>query len=295
MRAIYGIAVLRDEDLVTAWALGNLLDFCDHILVLENCSSDRTREIVRALAAKHRHVEVVEVEDIYDTHRFAEPLAGENLWVMKIDGDEIYDREGLARMRPRLLSGEFDHLWRVTGHTFHLTAGALSGEAEGYPSPPSKSVAGFLNFAAIEAWPSRRRGGHQRLHGHSAIRFRPDRSASDRLDLKSLDPWERCDVRNIHLCFLPRSSRSPVDGNRPAPSELMQSRRGIGGLVRSLLRLAPTPSAKKLRRYARGKTVRRALDGFGRPSDFIDIDPLAGEAEARLEAVLAARARTARR
>ncbi len=196
-------------------------------------------------------------------------------------------------MRPRLLSGEFDHLWRVTGHTFHLTAGALSGEAEGYPSPPSKSVAGLLNFAAIDAWPSKRRGGHQRLHGHSAIRFRSGRSAKDRLDLKFVEPWERCDVRNIHLCFLPRSSRSAIDGNRLAPSEIMQNRRGIGGLVRSLLGRGPMQSAKKLRRYARGETVRRPLDGFGRPSDFINVDPLAGEAEARLEAVLAARANMA--
>jgi glycosyltransferase involved in cell wall biosynthesis len=287
MRSIKGVALLRDEDLLIGWALGNLVDFCDHILVLNNCSVDRTGDIVRAFAAQHSHVEVIDVPDAYDTHRFVEPWAGEDHWVLKIDGDEVYDREGLARFRPRLLAGEFDHVWRVMGHSFHLTGGSILGTAVGHPSPPSKSVAFLTNFAAMDAWPSSRNGGNQRLCGQTAIRFRDGFTSADEALLYRTEPWEACDVRNLHFCFLPRSSRAPATANRLAPSEVLQVDRGVRGLVRSLFRRGTPPSVKKVRRYAQGDPVSRPLVGFGRPADVIDLDPHAREAEAALEAALA--------
>lgn len=286
MGAIHGVALVRDEDLVVAWSLGNVLHFCDHILVLNNRSRDRTAAIVRELAARHSHVEVVDVDDAYDTHRFVEPWAGRDIWAFKVDGDEIYDRDGLARFRARLLSGEFDHLWCVRGQSFHLVGGDLE-TAVGYASPPSKSVADILNFAAIEAWPSSRSGGNERLHGRSAIRFRPGRGERDEFDFKTTVPWERCDFRNLHLCFLPRSSLAEPSAARMGPGEAMRSRRGLRGLWRRLTGRTSAASRTKRRRYARGDPVARELAGFGRPSDYLGIDPFAGDAEAALRSALA--------
>ena len=80
MTRIVGVALLRNEDRFVAWSLLNVVDFCDAVMVLDNGSTDRTRAIVDAIAARWPHVQVQTVADAYDTHRFVAPLAGSDAW-----------------------------------------------------------------------------------------------------------------------------------------------------------------------------------------------------------------------
>lgn len=49
---------MRNEDLHIAWVLQNILDFCDRIIVLDNYSTDRTYQVVRALASENPKIEL---------------------------------------------------------------------------------------------------------------------------------------------------------------------------------------------------------------------------------------------
>ena len=98
-RKIVGVCLLRNEQYFAAWALMNAVAFCDRIIVMDNRSQDRTRRVVEAVAAKHRHVEIIDVQDPWGTHRYIEGLAGTPTWGFAVDGDEIYDPIGLKRLR----------------------------------------------------------------------------------------------------------------------------------------------------------------------------------------------------
>ncbi|WP_420391562.1 hypothetical protein [Acuticoccus sp.] len=292
-RQLWGVSLLKNEDRVAAWALGNVAPLLDRLLVLDNRSTDRTGEVLRRLAAKHSHVEVIEVGDAYDTHRYVEDWAGRNVWVLAVDGDEVYDREGLARLRPRLLDGEFDAHWRVTGHTLHLTGGDLGTVGIGHATPPAKSAARLYNFDAISSWPSgRSEGRHQRLHGKT-MTFREGYGIDDILRLASEEPWEASDLRTLHLCFMPRSSQRGFD--QPGRANAGETHRAarplqrLEQLARRAVGLAPPAPTYKASRYAVGDIVTRPLQGFGLPSDHLDIDPEARTAEAVLRAALAPR------
>ncbi len=284
-RSIVGVALLRDEERVAAWSLGNVAPFCDRLLVLDNGSTDRTREIVEALARRHAHVEIHDVPDAYDTHRFVEPLAGRPVWVLGVDGDEIYDPAGLARLRALLLAGAFDAHWSLVGHTLHLSGGDLAaGRGQGFVSPPARSITKLYNFAAIESW---RQGRHERLHGKNKV-FRTSWSAQSvhRLDLA--EAWESSAFRCLHLCFLPRSGREP-EGARANPVEARSRAKPFKGVERFVRRLIGLPERRpnyKRAHYAQGRRVERDVAAFGRPTDHRAIDPRAAEAEAALQAAL---------
>ncbi len=285
-REIYGVSLLRNEEHVAAWALGNVVEFCDRLLILDNRSTDRTREIAEALAARHAHVEVIEVADAYDTHRYVEGWAGRKLWVLGVDGDEIYDRAGLARLRKRLLAGAFDDAWRLNGHSLHLVRGDLAGGVgEGFGPPEARSVTKLYNFAAIESW---RQGRHERLHGKD-MRFRPGWSAAAERNLFAEEPWSGADLRCLHLCFLPRSSLD-ARGARDNPVEARSRNRRLKPLERFARRLIGLPPDRranyKRSYYACGPMRRVALDGFGGPADHADVDPAATGAAAAVQDAL---------
>ena len=50
------------------------------------------------ISHRFKHVRVIEVDDAYDTHKYVEPFVGKDCWVFGVDGDEIYDPDGLARL-----------------------------------------------------------------------------------------------------------------------------------------------------------------------------------------------------
>ena len=104
---IVGICLVRNEENFALWALGNALDFCDEILVIDNFSSDRTYPLLERFAAANPKVRLIRDANASGTNAYIQEYIGQDVWLFGIDGDEIYDREGLARFRARLLAGEF--------------------------------------------------------------------------------------------------------------------------------------------------------------------------------------------
>lgn len=265
---ILGICLLRNEEHFVAWSLMNIADFCDEIIVLNNKSEDRTPEILEALSRRLRHVRVVEVDDAYDTHKFVEGLAGKNYWVLGVDGDEIYDPAGLARLRPRMLAGEFNASWRIVGHALHVER--IDWETKtafGYGQPEARSITKLYNFSAITSWRQKR---HQRLHGKS-MEFRPGYSPEAVRFIWNETPWAASDFRCLHMCFVPRSPLEEMSNGRANPSEVMKSKtflRRAGQLLGIPRWDSGRKQSYKQRFYAQGPVQAAGITAFGRPRDW---------------------------
>lgn len=282
-RRIIGISLLRNEEYFALWSLTNVLDFCDEIIILDNQSTDRTSRKLAAFAERHSGVTLHTIPDPHLSHDYVKDYAGEDVWVFGVDGDEIYDPVGLARLRQRILAGDFQQYWTLTGYMLHaLKVELASGCAEGYITPHAPRGNKLHNFSALISW---EKSGRQRLHGHSAV-FRAGYQRRDNLDLFDQDPWDACDLRALHLCFFPRSSHDTVPpALRKNPSTLRV--RGIRKMQRKVKDFLSAPFSKtagyKTRRYARGPVVKREIASFGRPSLERYADPDSSEAENALK------------
>lgn len=280
---IVGIVLVKDEDHFISWAIRNVADFCDELIVLDNHSSDGTTEQLEVLAERLPNMTLHRIDDPNRSHRYVEDLAGTRTWVFGVDGDEIYDPAGLARLRPRLVGGELDGWWKLGGHMLNpIHVDLERGTAVGYATPSTPSVTKLFNFGALESWAEPRR---QRLHGDSMV-FRPGYSKRTVLELSERESWSEGDLRCLHLCFFPRSSRStvsPVRRNNPSQVKADRPRRALERL-KTFLRhpFLPEPGYKT-RRYRRGRRVTRDISAFGRPA----LGSLGEEAVFRAERVLA--------
>ena len=278
-RRIVGVWLLRNEEYFAGWSLMNAVGFCDRVLVLDNGSRDRTRDIVEAVAARHRHIEILDVEDTHDTHKYLEDYAGTPTWVIGVDGDEIYDPIGLAYLRERLLSGEFDRYWRIAGHMRHVLGIRFDrAEAFGYTQPEAPEVTKCFNFGAIESW---RPGPYERLHGLKSVVYRPGYGRDSVSNIWRQDEWSHARFRCLHLCFMPRS---PLDERgqeeiigRATPRERRRAARTWHRLRHAVGRsLNPHYDVKrnyKRRTYAKGPVATFDISGFGAPDDCCAVDP----------------------
>lgn len=282
-RKIVGVCLVKNEEHFIGWALSNAAAFCDEILVMNNRSEDRTGAILEKLAEQHGHVRVIEVADANKTHAHVEHLAGTDTWVFGIDGDEIYDRDGLARLRPRVLAGEFDAYWRIYGHTIHTRHLDLEGlTASGYVPPAARSITKLYNFAGIDSW---HQPNHERLHGKDMV-FRPGYHWDHAYNFWEHDSWDASDCRCLHLCFGPRSDYDQKGDPRANPVDVKKARRIVKRLTTDLMRLIDRDFDRKknykYRHYAQGPVVHEVISGFGRPSDFRAATAHAGDVEAML-------------
>lgn len=248
---ITGIALVRNEDLFVERAIRNVAGFCDRLILCDHRSSDRTAEILRALAAEFPQAEFHALSHPRESHELLKPLAGAPTWVFGVDGDEIYDPAGLAAFRRRLGTGEFDGIWRMKGNVLHCEALDLeTGRARGYAAPPSRSITKFYNFAAIESWDG---DTVERLHG-GTIRFRRGFDDSRKRNLQDELDWHSSPLRCLHLCFLRRSSGEP--GHFSQRENIMEIYRGgwRGALRRAVNRLTGRRMISRWKRqhYCRG-------------------------------------------
>lgn len=259
---VVGIALVRNEDRFVGRALRNVADFCDQILVADHMSTDRTPEILAELARELDHLEVVRVRHSADSHTLIEPLVGTDTWILSVDGDELYDPQALPHFRRELDDGLHDDVFRVRPAGLHCDELDEAGaSASGYLSPPSRPLVGALNFAAIESWSGVR---DERLHGGEVV-FRPGFGWDSWRHLGERG-WDESPLRNLHVCFLRRSSRDPEPlspEGRPNLAETRAFRRGALGplerLLRRALRRAPEPRSEvsewKAQKYRRGRRI----------------------------------------
>lgn len=245
---ITGVVLVRNEDLTVGRAVRNAADFCDDWIFCDHQSTDGTQAILRQLAAEVPSGRVHGIVHPRESHELIRDFAGQDRWIFGLDGDEIYDPSGLARLRARLLAGEFADHWMILGNVLHVTRiDEVHGCAWGHLAPPCRSMTKLYNFSAIDAW-----GGYcvERLHGGSPA-FRRGFDASKRLAMYETTPWESSDFRCLHLCFQARSSADARGGARPNIMETL-------GPSRWLEWLAPWRRMRarwKYERYRRGSEV----------------------------------------
>jgi glycosyltransferase involved in cell wall biosynthesis len=252
---IIGITLVRNEDVFVEQAVRNALDFCDRLIIADHYSTDKTYEIVSKLAAEFPDkIELRRITDTRESHFLINGFAGSRTWIFAVDGDEVYDPAGLARLREEVLAGKYDGWWILFGNVLNCTAvDAAAGTAAGYLAPPCRSMTKLFNFSLIESWD----GAVTHVLANGTIKFKPGHDALQRLNLHEQLSWDESHYRGLHPCFVPRSSRDGESGHaRPNVSE---NRRG--GLIERFRKIVnrllgrPNVSEWKMEKYARGPLV----------------------------------------
>lgn len=206
---IVGILLVRNEDLFFEQVVKNILDFCDRVIIADHRSRDGTREIAQFLVQSHQHVEYHRIGSSSASHDLIKGYAGRNIWLFGVDGDELYDPDGLCRMRRKLLSRAFQDQWMILGNVLNVVdLDRAEMTADGYLAPPCRSMTKLYNFSAIQSW-----NGlcDERLHG-GRIEFKKGFDRSLRCELFQTLSWKESYFRCLHLCFLPRSSKENWGG-----------------------------------------------------------------------------------
>jgi glycosyl transferase family 2 len=248
---IVGSVLVRNEDVFVEQAIQNVASFCDRIHAVDHVSTDATWEILQALAGELDHLEVRRARHSRVSHEVLEPYVGTDTWVVRVDGDELYDPDGLVALREQLSAGEFDSVFRVLGNVLHASELDLDERtASGYLSPPSRPISALYNFKAVQSWTD----ALQRLHA-GRIAF------ADGFGWDVVEPlyeqfgWEKSPLRCLHVCFVPRSSSDTSESPRSNLGELDAYRRGALGTVERAVR-------RSLRRPAgSGAQVAMRADG----------------------------------
>jgi len=200
---IVGMIVVRDDELYLQQACENVLDFCDEITILEDGSHDSTPDICRALEKAHDKVTFKQIKKVQDSHSHVAQYHGKDVWVFGVDGDELYDVEGLKIVREELYAGKYIENFILRGwflHVFEKTGNIVRG----YPGPPSYIPTKLFNFKKIISWKNTKN-----------VCFSGKRVLTDEVEYHFADKfgWEDSPLRCLHMRFIPRSSypeRSPM-------------------------------------------------------------------------------------
>ena len=275
MSQILGIYLVKNEEYFTAWSLMNVVNFCDKIIFLDNCSNDRTGDIAKSIAAQHSHIEIIKVPNANNTQKYLQPYFGTSTWVLGVDGDEIHDPHALLRLRKRLLDGEFENYWSISSRYCHVTEFDFEqSTCKGYTQPEAKAGLKLYNFNAIDNWISKWRK-RERLHGPGR-KFRSGYSEDSRYEFHTVDSWDNSDFRCLHLCFFPRSSQElktqkflNQTPNRKNPAESRPLRR----FTRAIERFHPKTQDYRTKRYALGPLRSFDIRFFKKPDDYQEFDP----------------------
>jgi hypothetical protein len=189
-----------------------------------------------------------------EANLYLRPYVGEPVWVLGVDGDDLYEPDRLAGLRAAILRGDFDAFESVKGNALHCVAlDPASGTASGYPAPPARTITKLRNFAALESWTGRTvehlYGGERRLKAEFA--------GSPVCVLGEQYSWQDSPFRCLHVCFLPRSSRQPAtQTTRRSAIEaigLGRRERARAAILTALGR--PPESGWKLDKYRQGELV----------------------------------------
>ena len=271
MTQIVGSVLVRNEDLFVERAIRNVAAFCDRIHAVDHVSTDRTWDILRALARDLDHLDVRRSRNSADAHRLLAPYAQTETWVIGVDGDELYDAQGLAGLRARLLDGAYADAFRIKAHVLNCDRlDRAAGEAWGWLAPPSRPITKLFNFGAVESWPE----SPEPLQT-GRVAFREGYQWESRRDLAEETTWETDPLRCLHVCFLRRSSRDINGTSRKNLDESREFDRGPLGRLKRLVRRPPRAAhivelerhGKDWKRewYARGERVKVDVSPFMRP------------------------------
>ncbi len=210
---IIGICLVKNEDIYIERVLKNISNFCDKIRVIDNGSEDNTINIIKKCMEKFPNISLEYITDINKTHTIVEKYAGEDKWIFGVDGDEIYDPQGLAHLRVKILYGKYQKFWMLRGYFYHLVNLDMNTKkAEGYLAPPSKDPNKLYNFSLLKSWPT---DNIQPLFHCQTHVFKNNKYYSQNYPKRKLfhkkHEWDDCPLRCVHTRMLKRSSKENFD------------------------------------------------------------------------------------
>ncbi len=291
MTSIVGVCLVRNEEYFVAWALSNVAKFCDHILVMDNNSTDLTAEILRNIANQHSHVEIIQVPDAYDTHNILQGYFGTDAWMLKVDGDEIYDLNGLEKFRTDLLSDgpQYKMQRGISSMMVHVVSIDFeTGQFTGYTVWGERPQGGFiLNCNAVKSWS----GKNERMHATNPV-WHPEYQ-TDLWHVNEDQLWKEADFRCLHMCFWPRSTQDQCQDShskfmsRWNPHEARRQETGIRKFRRKLLPHYYRRRIDHKNRWYRNNDLKTFddLNYFGRPEAFCSLNPKTNELIDRLASI----------
>jgi glycosyltransferase involved in cell wall biosynthesis len=216
---IVTISLIKNEDMYIEKVIGNVVDFADEMIILDNMSTDNTYEIVKRLAEKHPKIRVERIQDFRTSGQSLYKYINTPTWILSVDGDELYDKDGLTEIRKELKSGKYSDKWAVSGRLIScVEVGDNDNSVKGYMSPPAKVLTKLYNFNAITKWKQKT----ERLHGGKPS-FKKGYRMTRRHRLHDVFSWEDIPLRFLHLCFVKRSSKETAQ--RLNPLELLKKSR----------------------------------------------------------------------
>lgn len=257
--------LVKNEDIYVEQAIRNVIEFCDHIIITDHQSSDRTYEICSKLALKFPKITLHRIDAPFQSAFAIKQYYGTNTWIFGVDGDEIYDPYGLQIMRKLLLEGAYSKGWCVFGNVLNVVSFEPGkSKAKGYLAPPSRSITKLYNFSIIEDW----QDCPERLHGEKIV-FKPGFDASMRFQLHEEISWEDSMFRCLHFPFMKRSSKQKIGltTTRSNPDELMNIEFEKNIIYRcinklKLIFLHLIRNDWKYRKYRRGPLIEKDITQF---------------------------------
>ena len=262
--SIVGIVLVKNEDLHIEQVLCNIQLFCDKIIIADHLSSDGTADTVNRLCNRFDNITYHRIKDPSESHELVSGYADTATWIFAVDGDELYDPAGLSILREKIFAGEFDKWWMLLGNVLHCTEySRKEGHAQGYLTPPCRSMTKLYNFSKIDYWKG---PCPERLHGGD-ISFKDGYSMANRLLLYDTMDWETSFFRCLHFCFMTRSSK---DGDRGGQAFIRKNISDINSesIYRKFLNILPFRPGRdkkpyyKREMYMRGPLVRKATESF---------------------------------
>ena len=236
--------LVRNEDVFVERAIRNVAAVCDRIHVLDHHSDDGTSEVLARLAGELDHLELRRSRRASESHDMLQRYVGTPTWVLGVDGDELFDPEGLAALRRALESGEHADVFRLKGHVLNCDeVDPDGGTASGWLAPPSRPVTKLFNFAALERWA----GAAERLHEGDTV-FRLGYDWDSLRYLSETYAWEDDPLRCLHVCFVRRSTRDGGAERLNLNETGLYDRTLAGAVRRRLGSAAVPPRVAELRR-----------------------------------------------
>jgi len=260
MTRVVGMVLVKNENLFIEKVVRHIAGFCDEVLLADHESDDGTTEILEKLAAEFPHIHLHRIQYASESHDLLQSYVNTPTWIFGVDGDELYDPVQLAAFRQRLNAGEFDSWWMIFGNVLNCEEWQPEIQrAAGFLSPPCRSMTKLYNFNAISAWKG---GNPSRLHGDGIV-FKPGFDETRKFELHQQHTWENSPFRCLHLCFVPRSSKTSSDETHRHHPEV-KGRNFWHELIQRFWRTLRPEASRDWRqeRYRRGPRVEVDVKGF---------------------------------
>lgn len=214
MTKIIGVTILKDEDIWIGKAIENLLEFCDDFIILDNGSTDNTKEIIKKIG-----LDVIHESNLQKTHDYILDYVGKNYWIHGFGGDEIFDPTGLIQVREKILNGYYKNTFQVYPYFLHaIKLNDDYTQATGYLAPPSHPPGKLYNFNLIESWNNNYRN-HIFLEKPRILK---KNIIEEDKDFHKLS-WDKCPYKCLHTRFFKRSTLEQKEsiGGKLNPADLL--------------------------------------------------------------------------